>query len=148
MLHHTYSTLPVLCSECSYRSVLIRRARSSNAPISPCCCCCCSSLQSYQRVSSRSRVFWKQVFGKIDKLPTSKAVKGLGCICFLPQTDAADLSLATPGNTKGQKEIRVPLSKEKNRKKKNTNTLKQHRGLLALPLLMKHVAVFVMSLCE
>jgi hypothetical protein len=67
-------------------------------------------------------VFWKQVFGKIDKLLTTKAVKGLGCICFLPQTDAADLSLATQGNTKGQKEIRVPLSKEK--KKKTRTPLK------------------------
>jgi len=67
-------------------------------------------------VSSRSRAFWKQVFGKIDKLPRTKAVKGLGCICFLPQTDAADLSLATQGNTKGQKEIKVPLSKEKKKR--------------------------------
>jgi hypothetical protein len=68
-------------------------------------------------VSSHSRVFWKQVFGKIDKLPTSKAVKGLGCICFLPQTDAADLSPVSQGNTKGQKEIRVPLSKERKERK-------------------------------
>jgi hypothetical protein len=57
------------------------------------------------------------VFGKIDKLPTSKAVKGLGCICFLPQTDAADLSPASQGNTKGQNEIKVPLSKERKERK-------------------------------
>jgi hypothetical protein len=100
------------CTQCPHRSALIRQARSWNVLLSP-----CSTLQSYQRVSSHSRVFRKQVFGKIDKLPTTKAVKGLGCMCFLPTNLCRWSETCYSGEYQRAKELRVTLSREKKGKK-------------------------------